>query len=80
MGKSETTGLRAFDPSTTSYEVYHDEQSGEYWREIGWITRPATILVNMRTGQQHVEVIGCPNAERFRQVTEAGELEYASWQ
>lgn len=44
--------------------IYQDE-SGELWEAIGYITSPATVLRNVKTGEQHVEIIGCLNANRF---------------
>jgi hypothetical protein len=65
------TGLRQFDRSATPRRyIYRDGETGEYWEAIGWITHPAAILRNMRTGEQHVEVIGCRNAERFVEMCE----------
>lgn len=59
-----TTGIRPFSDESCPGELYRDT-SGDLWQVIGWITRPAAILVNRRTGEKHVEVIGCRNAERF---------------
>lgn len=67
---SNKRGLRQFDRNRSGHEqeVYRDD-SGDYWEAIGWITHPATLLRNMRTGERHVEVIGCLNAERFAEVS-----------
>jgi hypothetical protein len=53
-------------PDEISYprEVYQDD-NGELWMVVGYITKPATILENVKTGVHHVEIIGCLNAERF---------------
>ena len=58
--------IKPFDPNKTapSDNIYLDD-NGVIWQAIGWITNPAVILQNVQTGEQHVEVIGCLNAERF---------------
>lgn len=60
-----TTGIREFTDESQPGELYRDAQGGDLWYVIGWITKPAAILVNQRTGKRHVEVIGSLNAERF---------------
>lgn len=40
------------------------------WIVQGAITTLALILVNAQTGEQSVEGIGCPNAERYRPLRE----------
>jgi hypothetical protein len=61
------SGLAPFDIRTSGrmLETYHDSGTGDVWEAIGWITKPATILRNQRTGEHRVEVIGCLNAERL---------------
>lgn len=44
--------------------IYQD-QSNDLWEVVGYITKPAAILQNVKTGVQHVEIIGCLNAQRF---------------
>jgi hypothetical protein len=61
--------LALYTEDSDHTEVYRDEQ-GQLWQAVGWITRPATILQNIKTGETLVEVIGCPNAERFTQLIE----------
>jgi hypothetical protein len=65
MSDKHTTGLAPFTDVSRAGELYRDTETNELWQVIGWITHPAAILVNRRTGEQHVEVIGCRNAERF---------------
>lgn len=64
--------LLRFDPGAENRRRYRDE-NGDEWEVIGWITDPAAILVNARTGKSHVEIIGCMNAERFTAVDDADE-------
>jgi hypothetical protein len=48
--------------------VYQD-QDGSLWEVIGYITKPAAILRRVTDHVQHVEIIGCPNAERWTRLT-----------
>lgn len=41
-------------------------EPGNLWIVQGVITSPALTLVNAKTGESRVEVIGCLNAERYR--------------
>lgn len=50
-------------------EIYQD-RDGSIWRAIGYIDRPAAILMNIKTGATITEVIGCANAERWTQLIE----------
>jgi hypothetical protein len=58
-------GLSPFTDKSQPGELYRDTATGDLWQVIGWINSPAAILVNRRSGEKHVEVIGCRNAERF---------------
>lgn len=62
------------DPVPTDFStpapVYQDDR-GELWEVIGYITHPATCLRNIKTGERHVEIIGCKNAERFTRLDRA---------
>lgn len=49
----------------SSAPAIYQDNLGELWEAIGYINSPATVLRNVKTGVQHVEVIGCLNAERF---------------
>lgn len=61
-------GLAPFTSSSQPGEQYYDHSTGHVWKVIGWITQPAAILANLATGERHIEIIGCPNAERFQRV------------
>lgn len=61
-------GLAPFTSASRPGELYYDDQTEQVWQAIGWITQPATILENLTTGERHIEVIGCRNANRFQRV------------
>lgn len=65
--------LTPFTATSSPGEVYSDAVTGDLWEAIGWITSPATILKNARTGQTHVEIIGCVNAMRFTRLIPEGD-------
>jgi hypothetical protein len=56
---SKPGALYTTEPDAIEIEPAH------LWQTIGFITSPAAILKNLATGEVHVEVIGCPNADRF---------------
>lgn len=61
--------LEPFTPSSKPGEIYRDD-TGALWEVIGYINNPAAILRNVRTDEQHVEVIGCLNADRFTRLVD----------
>ncbi len=40
-------------------------EASDVWQLIGYITHPAAILLNLRTGERHVEIIGSETAKEF---------------
>jgi hypothetical protein len=56
--------LDQYTGKETGVEIYQD-RDGSLWRALGYITSPATMLVNVETKETVTEVIGCPNAERW---------------
>lgn len=74
--KTAARGLAPFTDASRPGEMYYDEETKQVWRVIGWITQPAAILDNITTGERHVEIVGCPNANRFKRAKdlEAGSM------
>lgn len=56
---------------TTAEEQLHIRPEN-LWQVIGFIDKPAAVLRNLATGEKHVEIIGCPNAERFHHLKMQG--------